>query len=748
MADLKSSMSLNDRVSPVLKQMLKAMDATLKAMKQMDSASDKGVVSKAFKQAEKDIQRANNALKKMGNHAEMGNSKAQEATKKTIRQMNLLEVAALSAGKAMSKVSSLKNFSLSDKFTSMQAKGTNMLQTSNMLNATRGQALKGAALQSFGALGSTAITAFSIAKNSVTDFASFANNALTSVSNRANMAWQTVASGIYTVKNVASALSSLTGLTDKVTSDMAKLNLQNYSNITSGQAYGLAYQAAQASRSDISTTSNLAGRIAMSGVYGKGQGSLENSINMAETISKALVLGGGTEQENQRALLQLSQGLSSGLLQGDELRSIREQSPYLADMLAQGLAQVDSAFAGVTAGDLKKLGSEGKLTSAMVIKAFEAMEEQIDKTFEAKAPRTWGQGITSITNTIKFFMGILQQMEGGPLQKITNLIWTIADYLRSPEGLQILAGVATILGVIGDVLSFVVSSALKAISWLMDNAQVLIAIFAVLGAVALASGISALIGWLMAIWPLLLMIAIVALIIDHFVDLGYTFEEIVGAMCGGIMVVVAAFKNLGIVIWGTFKSAFLWIKSGFQGLMSTVIGFIAKIAEKLSALPFIDWDYKGLASDAKYWADQQAKTDEQRKANEKAMEGAFAKGWVSDAYNTGFEWGSGLVEGLGETALNLESMFDPDKLGAGLGVEVTGGNLDSVGSIKGDVDISDEDVKLLRDMAARDYLLQLQTITPVAKVTFGDVRETADVNKIVEVIEDMVEQQMATSLVG
>ena len=89
MADLRNSMSLTDRVSPVLKHMMKAMDATLAAMKAMDSAADKGVVSKAFKQAEKDIQRANNALIKMGNYAQMGNSAAQNATQKTIKQMNL-----------------------------------------------------------------------------------------------------------------------------------------------------------------------------------------------------------------------------------------------------------------------------------------------------------------------------------------------------------------------------------------------------------------------------------------------------------------------------------------------------------------------------------------------------------------------------------------------------------------------------------------------------------------------------------
>jgi hypothetical protein len=81
------------------------------------------------------------------------------------------------------------------------------------------------------------------------------------------------------------------------------------------------------------------------------------------------------------------------------------------------------------------------------------------------------------------------------------------------------------------------------------------------------------------------------------------------------------------------------------------------------------------------------------------------------------------------------------------GVGVDGGDLDSVGSIKSDVDISDEDLKLLRDIAAREFLLNLKTVTPQVDVKFGDVHETADVDKILEVIQDMVDEELATSLV-
>lgn len=81
------------------------------------------------------------------------------------------------------------------------------------------------------------------------------------------------------------------------------------------------------------------------------------------------------------------------------------------------------------------------------------------------------------------------------------------------------------------------------------------------------------------------------------------------------------------------------------------------------------------------------------------------------------------------------------------GVGVDGGDLDSVGSIKSDVDISDQDIQLLRDISARDFLLNLQTVTPQVYNTFGDIRETADVNKIFEAIQDMVDEELATSLV-
>ena len=68
MASIRNSISLTDRMTPTLRSILRSMDSTLRVMKNLDRASNKGTLSKAYRQAEKDIRRANNQLMKMDNY--------------------------------------------------------------------------------------------------------------------------------------------------------------------------------------------------------------------------------------------------------------------------------------------------------------------------------------------------------------------------------------------------------------------------------------------------------------------------------------------------------------------------------------------------------------------------------------------------------------------------------------------------------------------------------------------------------
>lgn len=732
MAAINNSINLTDRMSPVLKTVLKALDSTMKAMDQLDRATNKGMNSAAFKRAKADIDAANSAVSSLNG-----------SLSGTETRMNKIESA---ANKAASAVASIPG--------RMRSKGDSIIKAAErdmMYNRAQGN-VRGVIADRLSMGGGYFLSALGSMPSKISSFTSVVSSGFDTISNRCKLAYTETLSFINLVEKGIGAINGLMSANDAVTSDVAKIGLFNYDkNMSNAQAYGMAYRAAQNSRSDLSDTTTLINRIMMSGVYGQEAGSLGSATRMAEILNKAMVVGGGTAEENKRALIQLSQGLSSGVLQGDELRSIREQAPYLASVLAEGLNKIDDRFIGTTVGDLKELGAQGELTSDVVIRALEAMQDQVDATFADKAPRTWAQGLTSIKNTIKVVTAYLQSMEGGPLSKISELVWTIADYLKSEDGIRLLAGIATGLSVVGTVLTWVVQAALTGISWLMDHSYVLIAVLVVLAS------------WIAATGPILLVIVAIAAVIGILQLCGVSFSQIVGAICGGIAVVIAAFKNFGLAVWEIIANIGIFLYNLFavdfpsfvlEGVLMAIQMF-SPLLDLISAIGNVlgqDWDITATLSNGVL--SKQAKLESKRK--DFVDTGAFQDGWVSDAYNGGYEWGAGavktLTDGIGDFTGGLADFMEGNTAlydsATGAGVNVAGGNLDSVGSIKNDVNINDEDIQLLRDMAARDYLLNLQQITPVAHISFGDVRETADVNKIMDVIEDMVEEQMSTALVS
>ncbi|MGB3486680.1 MAG: tape measure protein [Xanthobacteraceae bacterium] len=153
-------------------------------------------------------------------------------------------------------------------------------------------------------------------------------------------------------------------------------------------------QIAQDTRAGFSETAELYARILRSTA---GVADSEKEVASAtEIVNKAFKAGGAGASEMAAGILQLSQGLGSGVLQGDELRSVRENAPLLAQAIAD--------YFGVTVAGLKKLGEEGKLTSDKVFKAILASKSKIDAAFNATS-QTIEDAVTRVNNAFTQYIG-------------------------------------------------------------------------------------------------------------------------------------------------------------------------------------------------------------------------------------------------------------------------------------------------------------------------------------------------------
>lgn len=742
-------------MSPVLRSVMRSMDSTLRVMQNMDKQSNKGVQSKAYQAAQRDIQRANNQLIKMQN-----------------------------------------NLDRTDKMAGNLSKSTG--QISN--NMSR--------------IGSHGF-------------------------NLANLA-----AGVYLLKGAANAISGILETPDSLNAIQYRLATYDTTSATPQQLFDASYMAAMNSRSNLDSTANLAARVLATGAT---DGNGEQAIRLAELLNKSSFLGGSSAQESRNALMQLSQALASGALQGDELRSVRENAPGLTDVLSRGLSSMaergalSDKFLNATMGSLKQLGAEGELTTGRIIAAFEEMSGYIDSTFE-DSPKQFGQAMTMVGNIWDRFLKMLSAGDGA-LARINDKAWELVGWLESASGTKFLETLAT-------GITFVVDGIIQLIDWLGDliswfnglenSSHILQAAFITLGVVATYAAIQAAIAWGIAAWPILLVVALVGVLIYALLQAGVTAGEIVGGIAGGFLflayllydVLIGALVAVGVIgvgagmlvimavqgivqivlwavlaIWSALVTVYNVLFSIVKGAYGVVKGAIVGIYQVfvwlgqgvLSILwaiaKAIDFVFgSNLSGTVGGWIDGLGKSVEdlnkaldplgefesigdQWKDSYSTLGDMFAgKGqyddWniidkMGDVWNGGTAmiqgiadwgnatmpnpmdgWDSGYTFGA-DIANKMENFdFNLEKLIGGNGtIGINGGNLDSVGKINSDVEIKDEDLKLLRDMAARDFLLNLQHITPVQNNKFGDIRETADLNKIMEKLTDMVEEGMATSLV-
>ncbi|MCO7536722.1 tape measure protein [Pseudomonas asiatica] len=275
-------------------------------------------------------------------------------------------------------------------------------------------------------------------------------NALESAGNRVDPAMDKAQAGIREMGNQASTSASkvrtLEGQTDRLASvvtglagpiaaafSVAKIaaaaeqyvNLTNRLRLVTEGSEQLAfaqesvYQVAQNSRQTLEVTAQVYQRVAQNA----RQLGLDfaDVASVTETVAKTVALSGASTQAADAAMVQFGQALASGTLRGDELNSIMEQTPALAQAIARGL--------GVTIGQLRAMGAEGKLTSAAVVQALQNQKDKVDELSSAMT-LTVGQAITSFNNALITTVGRLDEATGAS----SRLAGGIAALARAMDG--------------------------------------------------------------------------------------------------------------------------------------------------------------------------------------------------------------------------------------------------------------------------------------------------------------------------
>lgn len=185
-----------------------------------------------------------------------------------------------------------------------------------------------------------------------------------------------------------------------------------------------------ATNSNLTATGDLFSRLTKIGQEMKWP--QEQALALTETINKAIQVGGGSAASNEAAITQLNQALGSGVLRGDEFNSMMEQSPRLAQALADGL--------DVTTGKLREMAGEGKLTTDVVTKALLSQSEKITEEFN-KFPTTIGASIENLKTAWTVYVGEADAATGASA-KVAEAIKFVAENLDTIVSTLMLAGQA------------------------------------------------------------------------------------------------------------------------------------------------------------------------------------------------------------------------------------------------------------------------------------------------------------------
>ena len=549
------------------------------------------------------------------------------------------------------------------------------------------------------------------------------------------------------IKNLAGTYASIRGgqallnLSDTFASNTARLNMMNDGLLTTEELTDRIYEAAQRSRGSYQATTDMVAKLGT--LAGDAFSSTSEIVDFAEQLNKQIALSGASAQAADAAMLQLTQAMSSGLLRGEELNSILEQTPTIAQTIAD--------YMDVTTGQMRELASEGAITGEVVKNALLSAAGETNAAF-ASMPMTWGQVWTGLINTI--------QKASEPILKVINAIANNLDRLK-----PIFIGVATAVYV------YVAAMAIyNAVMWLSVAAnRALVASLLTNPFMWIAIAIGVIIGlivkWVQSIGGLkVAWLTVVDVLLYAWETVKIGFMTGVYAVLNFLGQMVLKFQSTGVAIanfMGDTKVAVLTI---FQSMVNGAIDILNGLISAVNKIPGVEIDaieHVTFAADAAiqneaaksaraaYLAAAQADLD--AAAQERADKLAEMTA------NRDSEHAQRLAEIETLKLENAQNGTDNSTYDIPTYEEMGGmqNSLDGIGgsvsNIEKSVKMSDEDLKSLVDMAARRYVnnINVTAQTPLTiKVSGANTGDTAaDRKALADSIQRVLMEQLASTSV-
>lgn len=564
------------------------------------------------------------------------------------------------------------------------------------------------------------------------------------------------------IQSVGKALN----ISDELVQTTSRLNMMNDGVQTTAELVNMVYAAAQDARGSFSQMADVVARF---GNNAKDAfSSSEEVVAFADLIQKQMTIAGASTQEAANAELQLSQALGSGVLRGDELNSIFEQAPNLIqniadyldvpigkirEMAADGELSADVVKAAIfsAADDINSKFNEMPMTWGQIwqsmqntaLIAFQPVLQRLNDLANSEAFQTFIQGAIEAMATL-----------ANILLNVFDLAVSIGTFIG--DNWSIIAPI--VYGIVAALTAYIAISAIvAAINGVMAIAEgvkaaaQMMATGATFAETAAQQGLNAALMACPLTWIIMLILALIVVIFavcNAIAKMTGIANSGFGVITGGVNVVIQFFKNLGLTVANialgignaiaalasnmmtAFHNAICSVQSWFYNLLSTALSVIEGICSALNKLPFVEFDYSGISSAADDYAAKASEAagnkEDYQSISDAFNEGfttfdAFQDGWASDAFNAGAAWGDGIADKVSNFSLSdvfgqtdipnvgdYTSGFNDAIANSGVGDSI--GNIDdNTGKIKDSLNVTEEDLKYLRDIAEQEAINRFTT---------------------------------------